>query len=494
MTVKERAAECKFPADFYEQAVTDKLAFSCKEDTYKLKLYDEGAALSLEKAVKILSLKEATKRELQESKTAEIESVTPRENRADLSIDQDTEQKNQRDSKRKPFQTSDRNCGYCNRRYAPGRRSCPAAETRCSKCNKMGHFPIICNSVPVKTVNQVLETEDAFSPTFLGGVTTHTCTNTPRAEPVANPQTGGVEPGWNVKLKIQDQDMLTWCIDTGAQVSVMRAAIYKSSYGALSKSDRELVGAGDVPLMTLGCAVMNLTLAETVIKEQVYVVRGASKLLLGVPAIRSLGLIHGIPGTYSVKAVNQMPDSQPLRSGTKEDIVKQYPTLFQGLGKLEGEHTIHLKEGATPFCLTTPRRVPLPLMKNVQEEIKRMEQLDVIEPVDEPTEWCSPIVVVPKADGRVRICIDLTRLNQAVRREVYQMPTVKETLGSLTEGSVFSKLDGNSGFHQIVLNPESAKLTTFITPFGRYMFKRLPFGISSAPEYFQKRMDKNSLE
>ena len=74
-----------------------------------------------------------------------------------------------------------------------------------------------------------------------------------------------------------------------------------------------------------------------------------------------------------------------------------------------------------------------------------MEQLDVIEPVDEPTEWCSPIVVV-----------DLTRPNQAVRREVYQMPTVEETLGSLTEGSVLSKLDANSGFHQIVLNPESA--------------------------------------
>ena len=99
-------------------------------------------------------------------------------------------------------------------------------------------------------------------------------------------------------------------------------------------------------------------------------------------------------------------------------------------------------------------------------------------------------MVVPKADGRDRICVDLTRLNQAVRREVYQMPIVEETLGSLTEGLVFSKLDANSGFHQIVLNPESAKLTTFITPFGRYMFNRLPFGISSAPEYFQKRMDK----
>lgn len=76
-----------------------------------------------------------------------------------------------------------------------------------------------------------------------------------------------------------------------------------------------------------------------------------------------------------------------------------------------------------------------------------MEQLDVIEPVDEPAEWCSPIVVVPKADGRVWICVDLTRLNQAVRREVYQMQTVEERLGSLTEGSVFSKLDASLGFH-----------------------------------------------
>ena len=71
------------------------------------------------------------------------------------------------------------------------------------------------------------------------------------------------------------------------------------------------------------------------------------------------------------------------------------------------------------------------------------------------------------------------------------MPTVEETLGSLTEGSAFSKLDVNSGFQPIVLNPERAKLiTTFIPPFGRHMFKRLPFGMSSAPEYFQKRVDK----
>ena len=242
VTVKERAAE--FPADFYEQAVRDKLTFSCKEDTYKLKLYDEGAAFSLEKEVKILSFKEATKRELQKSKTAEIDSVTPRGSRPDLITDQDTEQRNPRDSKKKLFQTSGRNYGYCNRRHAPGRRNCPAAETRCSKCNKMGHFPVICTSVPVNTVHQVLETQDALSPTFVGGVTAPTCTNIPTAEPVANLQTGRTDPGWHVKLKMQDQDMLTWYIDTGAQVSVMLEAIYKSSYGRFQNLTESLLEQG----------------------------------------------------------------------------------------------------------------------------------------------------------------------------------------------------------------------------------------------------------
>ena len=70
------------------------------------------------------------------------------------------------------------------------------------------------------------------------------------------------------------------------------------------------------------------------------------------------------------------------------------------------------------------------------------------------------------------------------------MPKVEETLSNIAKGAVFSKLDANSGFHQVPLSEESAKLTTFITPFGRYMFKRLPYGISSAPEFFQKKMDQ----
>ena len=117
-----------------------------------------------------------------------------------------------------------------------------------------------------------------------------------------------------------------------------------------------------------------------------------------------------------------------------------------------------------------------------------MLQLGVIEKVTQPTEWCSGMVVVPKSNGNVRICVDLTMLNKSVQRERHILPLVEQTLAQIVGAKVFTKLDANSGFWQVELLHDSALLTTFITPFGRFCFKPLPFGITSAPEYFQQRM------
>ena len=117
-----------------------------------------------------------------------------------------------------------------------------------------------------------------------------------------------------------------------------------------------------------------------------------------------------------------------------------------------------------------------------------MEKLGVISKVDQPTLWCAGMVVVPKKSGDVRTCVDLKPLNENVLRETHPLPGVDETLAQLTGATVMSKLDVNNGFWQIPLSKDSHELTTFITPFGRYCFNKLPFGISSAPEHFQKRM------
>lgn len=99
------------------------------------------------------------------------------------------------------------------------------------------------------------------------------------------------------------------------------------------------------------------------------------------------------------------------------------------------------------------------------------------------------MVVVPKCSGEVQICIDsMKSLNESILREVYSLPKVETSLAQLSGAKVFSKLDGNSSFWQIPLDPESQLLTTSLTPFGRFCFNKLPFGISSAPEHFQSCM------
>ena len=100
------------------------------------------------------------------------------------------------------------------------------------------------------------------------------------------------------------------------------------------------------------------------------------------------------------------------------------------------------------------------------------------------------MVVVPKKTGTIRICVDLKPLNENVQREVHPLPTVDDTLAQLTGAKMFSSLDANSGFWQVPLEQSSRLLTTFLTPYGRYCFNKMPFGICSAPEHFQRQMEK----
>ena len=207
-------------------------------------------------------------------------------------------------------------------------------------------------------------------------------------------------------------------------------------------------------------------------------VNGARLALLGRPAIEALKIVQ------TINAVN-------FNAVEAEEVKEKFPNLFKGLGKLDGPHyVVKLKPDAKPHAISTPRRAPVPLLSKVKEELSRMEQMEIISKVDEPTEWCAGMVVVPKANGKVRICVDLTKLNESILREYHPLPSVDHTLAQLAGATIFSKLDANSGFWQIGLSPESAKLTTFITPFGRFCFNRLPLGISSAPEHFQKRISQ----
>jgi len=107
------------------------------------------------------------------------------------------------------------------------------------------------------------------------------------------------------------------------------------------------------------------------------------------------------------------------------------------------------------------------------------------------TEWCAPIVVTPKKNtDRIRMCVDLSRLNRYVRRERYQSPTPAEAVADIAASSAqfFTVLDAIKGYHQCQLDEDSQLLTTFITPYGRFKYLRAPYGISSISEHYVRRM------
>ena len=132
-----------------------------------------------------------------------------------------------------------------------------------------------------------------------------------------------------------------------------------------------------------------------------------------------------------------------------------------------------------------PRRVPVALRDQLKAELDKMTEQGIIAPVTAPTPWDSSLVAVPKKNGMLRLCLDPEDLNKAVQREHYPLPTIEDVARRL-QG--FTKLAVRSSFWHITLDSPSSYLTTFNTPFGRFRWRRMPFGIRSAPEVFQRRM------
>ena len=146
---------------------------------------------------------------------------------------------------------------------------------------------------------------------------------------------------------------------------------------------------------------------------------------------------------------------------------------------------MHVKEDVAPIVKPLCRP-PFSLRDKIEKKLDELESMDIIEKVNSPSQWVSPVVVVPKPNGEVRLCVDMRQANCAVERERYPIPTIDEVLQDMNNSKVFSKLDLRWGYHQIELSEESREITTFITHKGLYRYKRLMFGISSAPEKYQQ--------
>ena len=454
--VHQFAESCEF-GTLKNELIRDRIVVGI-QDTLSERLQMEPN-LTLDKAKRIIRQRDAVREQGTVLKgtikeEALLEGIQPgdRNNRKQFSRWRQPPQK-QTPSRR---HTHDSSCGRCGRESHPFQH-CPARYATCFMCNRRGHFGIHCRSQTVAEVAEEMQSHPNNAEEFLDTAYLSTVSESSNAS-------------WTTEVLIQTQPVV-FKVDTGAEVTAASEDTWKSLRGTpkLLKPTRSLCRPDHKPLQVRGTASVTLSLKQKSCSHTVYVVNNLTNNLLGLPAIRPLGLIQHM-GTINSR------------------VAEHYTDLFTGLGTFKGpEYSIKLNPDAKPFALHAIRNIPIPLQEATKKELERMELLGVISKVSEPTEWCAGMVVVPKESGKVRVCVDLRKLNESVEREVYPLPTVDSTLAHLT---VFSKLDTNSGFWQVPLSPESRPLTTFITSTGRYCFNKLPFRLSSASEHFQKCMNE----
>ena len=173
------------------------------------------------------------------------------------------------------------------------------------------------------------------------------------------------------------------------------------------------------------------------------------------------------------------------------DPLAEYPDRFDNaLGMLPCSYEISLNPDVDPV-IRPPHRVSFAMKDRVESTLRDMVATGILKEVSEPTQWVSTMVVAAKKDkSELRICINPKDLNMAIKRPHYPMRTVEDVAAQVGPATVFSVLDAKSSFWQIPLDQQSSYLTTFATPFGRFRFLRMPFGISSASEVFQRTMEQ----
>jgi ribonuclease HI len=151
------------------------------------------------------------------------------------------------------------------------------------------------------------------------------------------------------------------------------------------------------------------------------------------------------------------------------------------------EHKIPLKEEAKPFRQKLRQINPM-LLPIMEREVKKLLQAQIIVPL-RYSEWVANLVPVRKKNGEIRLCVDFRNLNRSSRKDNYPLPKMEHILQRVTGASRMSMVDGFSGYNQVSVLPEDREKTTFTTPWGTFMYAKMPFGLMNAGATFQRAMD-----
>ena len=272
-------------------------------------------------------------------------------------------------------------------------------------------------------------------------------------------------------------------------------------YLEASRSSLEPYGGGNIQhygVVTLPCRYNNRQF-----RCKFFLVDVVGPLLLGLPTGEALGII-------TINVISEVSETVRKTSGnsnryvdpstpiekrpairSKEDLKDMYPECFDFNEKYfkDFHYDIKLDPTVEPK-VDAPRRIPMELKPTVKKKLDEMVKDGIIKKVSEPTKWVNSLLVISKPNGMLRVCIDPVNLNKAIMREHHPTPVVEDIIPELSGSDLFTKLDLQDGYWHMKLTEESSFLTTFNSPFGRYRWLRVPFGLKVSQDIFQYKIDE----
>jgi transposase InsO family protein len=354
-------------------------------------------------------------------------------------------------------------CSRCGAKHPTN--SCRHINTVCHSCRKRGHLARVCRTRDRNRAYYLEEQEELEEVNVINWLPSNK-----------------VEP---FKLHIlMNGERVQMEIDTGAAISIMGEETFLEKWPENRRPimwtcKRQVETYTGEVIEPKGEIEVDVTYKGLRRKLTLVILPGKGPTLLGRSWIKALKIREVCPVNYIE------PKSRRVKS-----LLEEYSEVFKGeLGTIKHQKAvIQLIPGAVPvFC--KPRGLPYAQKEKVEQELNRLEKLGVIEETKH-CDWAAPIVPVTKPDGSIRICGDYKlTVNKFARVDHYPLPKISELLSSLVGGKCFSKLDLSNAYQQVELDENSMDLTTINTQKGLYRYRRLPFGISAAPGFFQRLME-----
>ncbi|CAF3495196.1 unnamed protein product [Rotaria socialis] len=445
-SLRDKTVTCKFPNDFYENALITAFVGGLKNDHVRKHLMQQNL--------------ETFEQTLNAARIFESVLIQGSNDRNDVS-DELAVMKIQKQHKHAKNVHHKMVCSSCG---SPDhlRSQCRFRHVTCHKCNKEGHISKVCRS--------------------------HTNTNHNKINTIASVTYEQIkEHPIHVPIKIDGFNVL-FDLDTGSPITVIDKNIWIQMGKPILKPIKSVYNSFSghaIPLK--GEKIVKVNYNDQELDLQLIVGNENCNNILGRNWINALHLnettLDELINNNKVLNVNSKITNLKHLIHTYNDIFKE------GLGCCKMKAHLYVKSGVIPK-FHKPRSLPFAYRQVVETNLNRLVHEGVLTSVN-VAKWAAPIVIVPKPNGKVRICADFsTGVNQSLDIDQYPLPKPNDLFVVLNGGTKFSKIDFSEAYLQVELDEESKELVIINTHKGLFKFNRLPFGIASAPSIFQKIMDQ----